>query len=125
MRHFAAFTLTVILASVALTAGAFASNAASVHDMAGHGASSCLGTGCGVMPAAEDSPSVDCIAHCLQASSAATSATTPTIIATMLAIVATIASWRKIAQWLAAPGTSDAIAAFVRKRAVATVVLRN
>lgn len=124
MRNLAACALAVILTSVALTTGVFAAKPGSTHDMAGHGAMSCVGAACDTAPAAENVPSVECIAHCLQASSPATQSV-PLAAATALALIAIIASWRKIVLELTSPGASDAIAAFARKRAVATVILRN
>lgn len=125
MRHFAAFTLAIILASVALTTGVFTSARAEGHAMGDHGGMQCEGTGCASSPSAQDMPSVDCIAHCLSASAPATSETAPTVVAVVLAFVAALAGCRRIAQSLASPGATDAIGTFVRKRAFATVILRN
>lgn len=125
MRHFAAFTLAIILASAALTTGAFTTAPAEGHAMGDHGSMQCESTGCATSPSAHDMPSVDCIARCLSASAPANSETSPTVIAVVLAFIAALAGCRMIAQSLASPGATDAIGTFMRKMAFATVMLRN
>jgi len=117
--------LILFLASVALTTGVFRSENGMRHDMREHDAAPCVDTECEAAPASHDATPADCIAHCLKASAPITTETTPTIVVLSLAFAVAIAAARRLALALTSHGATDAIAALVRKRAIATVVLRN